>query len=380
MKFRPRNFADSKIAGQARTAVRRHRKWLRRSAIVFLLFASIAGFTALDRMWIRAEGLVVGDSTAVSAIAQLRIIRLHAKCLEFVSEGAPLVELENEVTWQTANQELSRLRLLLAQSKAQIDISGKEAQAAYQLYEAQLAFRNRLAITLRAQEELARNDHVSQLNLEKARADLARADSETQAARLTHEGKNANQARASVDAELLQTRIAEFQNSPEMMGRFTLRAPKSGVLTNCQARPGEVVEARQPLYQIFNPSDAYVLVYFRPADAARVAAGKTVTITAQNTSESFSGRVTGAYPEQSGLPASFSRFFWQEERWSQYTPVRIDFTSLSAAQRSQISAGTRINVSIWEVPEIDARPLSVVRSFFGGSTTAHAASPVVSKQ
>jgi multidrug resistance efflux pump len=379
MKFRSRHPADPLVAGRVKVVARRRWKWLRRAVVVVLVIVVVAGLAALDRMWIRAEGLVVGESTAVSAIAQVRIVRVLAKCLDVVTEGAPLAEVENEVTWQSTNQELSRLRLLLAQAKAQIEIFGKEAQSAQQLYEAQVALRDRQAITLKAQEELARSGFVAPLFLERARADLLRSEAETRAARLTHESKLADQARAKGDATLYAARIVEFQGSPEMMGRYTLRAPKAGILTRCQARPGEVVEDRQPLYEIFNPGDAYVLVYFRPADAARLAPGRTVRITSPNVAESFAARVVGAHPERPGMPPAMSRFFWQDERWSQYAPVRLDFAGLTAAQQSQISAGMRVDVSILEVPEF-ARPMvGVLKRLLGESAPAHAAAPVSSR-
>jgi multidrug resistance efflux pump len=379
MKFRSRNLADPKITGRTKVVGRRRRKWVRRSAIVGLVIVTVAALAVLDRAWIRAEGLVVGESTAVSAIARTRIVRVHAKCLDFVAEGAPLAEVENEVTWQSTNQELSRLRLLLAQAKAQIEISGKEAQSAYQLYEAQIALRDRLALTLTAQQELARSGFVAQLYLEKARADLLRSEAETQAARLTHESKIADQSRARGDAELYAARIVEFRGSPEMMGRYTLRAPKAGILTHCEARPGEVVEDKQTIYEIFNPRDAYLLVYFRPADVARIAPGRTVTVTAPNVSEPFTARVIGVHPERPGLPPTMARFFWQEERWSQYAPVRLDFVEPTGAQRNEISAGVRVNVSIWEIPDIAGPTLGALKRLLGGSNTAHAASPAGSR-
>lgn len=373
MKFRSRSLPGPRNAARTRAAGRRPRKWLRRSAVLGLLAVAVAAAVALDSAWIRAEGQVVGEATAVSAIAQTRIVQLHAKCLDFVAEGAPLAEVENEVTWQSTNQELSRLRLLLAQARAQIEISDKEARSAYQLYEAQIALRDRQAVTLQAQEELAKSGFVAPLFLERARAELLRSEAEAKAARLTHESKLADRARASGDATLYAARIADFQRSPEMMGRYTLRAPKAGILTKCQARAGEVVEDRQPLYEIFNPADAYVLMYFRPTDVARILPGRMVTITSPISPEPFTARVVGAHPERPGLPTTMSRYFWQDERWSQYAPVRLDFADLTEAQKSQISAGLRVNVSLWEAPDIAGTVLGALRRLFGGSPTAHAA-------
>jgi hypothetical protein len=104
-----------------------------------------------------------------------------------------------------------------------------------------------------------------------------------------------------------------------------------------------------------------------------------VRITSPNVAESFAARVVGAHPERPGMPPAMSRFFWQDERWSQYAPVRLDFAGLTAAQQSQISAGMRVDVSILEVPEF-ARPMAgVLKRLLGESAPAHAAAPVSSR-
>jgi hypothetical protein len=55
--------------------------------------------------------------------------------------------------------------------------------------------------------------------------------------------------------------------------------------------------------------------------------------------------VTGFYPKLSALPQSLTRYFWQQEMWSQYVPVRLDFTHPTAAQREKIFAWAQLSAS-----------------------------------
>ncbi len=88
-----------------------------------------------------------------------------------------------------------------------------------------------------------------------------------------YETKMADQKRASSTPEVLQKRIESFQASPELTGHFYLTAPKDGVVTECTARPGEVIAARTPIFGIFNPADTYAVVFFDPGDIAKVGPG-----------------------------------------------------------------------------------------------------------
>jgi hypothetical protein len=135
-----------------------------------------------------------------------------------------------------------------------------------------------------------------------------------------------------------------------MMGRFILRAPKSGVLTQCEGRVGEIVEPRDALFRIFSPDNAYALAFFHPSDVRRLSPQRELSVTIAGVEHPVRGRISGIYPELSGLPQNITRYFWQQERWSQYVAVRLDLIDLPPELRFELRAGARIAASTWLRP------------------------------
>jgi multidrug resistance efflux pump len=308
----------------------------------------IAAF-AVDRTWVRGNGIVAGELTAVSPIVQARLQRLYVKCLEHVTRGQVLAEFENEATVQFAAQQLQQLKLQLTQARAGIEITEQQAQAARKLVEAQEALWKQQIAVFEAETELRKNHYVAELVWQQSKAAVDRADAETRAAEFVYEIKKADQKKAELDAEVLQKRIDAFMASPELTGHFYLTAPKEGVVTECTARVGEVIAARTPIFSIFNPNDTFAVVFFDPNAIAKMAPGQTFKINIEGISKPAVGRLTNFYPELSALPSSLTRYFWQREMWSQYAPVRIDFTDLDATQRSRLFAWAQLTA--WRVDD-----------------------------
>jgi multidrug resistance efflux pump len=315
-----------------------------RTILFVIIIAIIAAFVA-DRKWVRGNGIVAGELTAVSPILQARLQRLLVNCLDHVTRGQRLAEFDNEMTAEAAAQQLQQLQLQLTQARAQIEIADRQAEAARKLVDAQRALFNQLVSVLKAESELLKSQYVAELVWERAKADVDRADAETRAAEFVYETKRADQKKAELDAEVLQKRIDSFINSPELTGHFYLTAPKDGIVTECVARPGEVIAARTPIFSVFNPSDTYAVVFFDPSDIGKLARGQSFDISIGGVDQPVRGTVTDFYPELSALPSSLTRYFWQQEKWSQYVPVRLDFTDLSAAQQSQIFAWAQLSAS-----------------------------------
>jgi hypothetical protein len=107
---------------------------------------------------------------------------------------------------------------------------------------------------------------------------------------------------------------------------------------------------RTPIFQLFSPDDAYAIVFFDPSDRMKLATGEVLTLHVTGIERSIAGHVSGFYPELSALPSALTRYFWQQERWSQYSPVRIDFEGLNAAERRRLSAWGQLSASRWEWP------------------------------
>jgi multidrug resistance efflux pump len=344
--FRPYD-SGGVISINSHTPPRRLWRLRPRTMLFTIGVAIIAGF-ATDRAWIRGNGIVAGELTAVSPIVQARLQRLFVRCLDHVTRGQRLAEFDNEATAEAAAQQLQQLQLQLTQARAAIDIADREAEAAHKLVEAQTALWTQQRAVFRAEDELKQRQYVAVLVWEQAKAAVDRADAETRAAEFVYETKRADQKKAELDAEVLQKRIDSFVNSPELTGHFYLTAPKDGIVTECTAKPGEVIAARTPIFSIFNASDTYAVVFFNPNDIPKMTRGQSFDISIDGIDKPMTGTVTDFYPELSALPSSLTRYFWQQEKWSQYVPVRLDFTNLSAMQWSNLFAWSQLSASRWQ--------------------------------
>ena len=342
--YRPYDRDGAVISVNSRTPARRL-WWIRPRVMLFAIGAAIlAGFVA-DRAWIRGNGIVAGELTAVSPIVQARLEHLFVHCLDHVKRGQRLAEFRNEATAEAAAQQLQQLQLELTQARANIAIADQEAQAAYKLVEAEAALFKQQTAVLKAEDELVKQGYVAVLVWEQTKAAVDRTDAETRAAEFVYKTKKADQKKAELDAEVLQKRIDSFRNSPELTGDFFLTAPGDGIVTECVARPGEVIAARKPIFSIFNPNDTYAVVFFDPSDIPKLARGQSFDLSISGVDGPVTGTVTDFYPELSALPSSLTRYFWQQEKWSQYVPVRLDFTNLSATQRRTLFAWAQLSAS-----------------------------------
>lgn len=330
-------------------ARRRKRRLSRRNLFFAAAALVVAGGALGDRMWIRGNGIVAGEFTAVSPIVQARLQNVFVTCLDRVTRGRRLAEFDNEATVQAAAQQLKNLELQLLQARAQVDIAATEAQAARKLYEAQLLLTDELRDVLRAMDDLLKKQVVATLVWGKAKADAARSEADASAAQFVYETKRADQKKAEIDAEVLQERIDSFKNSPELTGHFFLTAAKDGIITECAARQGEVIAAKTPIFQIFNPNDVYAVVFFDPGDGPSLALGQQYKIRVGGIDEPLTGRITGFYPELSALPSSLTRYFWQQEKWSQYAPARLDFDGLTAGEKDKLRAWAQLSASRWQL-------------------------------
>jgi multidrug resistance efflux pump len=332
----------------------RRRLWRRSRLVLFAIGAALIAGVAFDRAWLRGDGIVAGELTAVAPIVNARLKRFLVHCLDRVVKGQRLAEFENEATVEAAAQELQRLQLGLIQARAQIEIAASEAQAARKLVDAEAALLQQQIAVLKAEDELVKKNYVAVLAWEQAKAAVARADAETHAAEFVYQTKKADQKKAELDAAALQERIASFNASPELTGHFFLTAPTDGVVTECTAQPGDVIPAKAPIFQIFNPDKTYAVVFFDPADLPKLALGQSFAIDVGGVEGTVTGVVTGFYPELSALPQSLTRYFWQQEMWSQYVPVRLDFAAPTAAQRNRIFAWAQLSASRLRAPGLGA--------------------------
>ena len=115
--FRPYD-PDCAVLPPVRTRRVRRLWWIRPRTILFAVGAAIAAAFAADRTWVRGNGIVAGELTAVSPIVQARLQRLFVQCLDHVTRGQSLAEFDNEATAEFAAQQLQQLQLQLTQARA----------------------------------------------------------------------------------------------------------------------------------------------------------------------------------------------------------------------------------------------------------------------
>lgn len=107
-------------------------------------------------------------------------------------------------------------------------------------------------------------------------------------------------ARAELDG-LRQRRAA---NLPAVAGREPILAPASGVLSVVRVAAGQVVEAREPLFDIVDPGRLWVeAIAFDPAAVAEVTGATATTAAGQPLRLAFVGR--GLALRQQALPLQF---------------------------------------------------------------------------
>ena len=160
--FRPYD-ADRAMLPPVKTRRVRRLWWVRPRTILLAIGGVVIAAFAVDRTWIRGNGIVAGELTAVSPIVQARLQRLYVKCLDHVTRGQTLAEFDNEATVQFAAQQLQQLKLQLTQVLAGIEITEQEAQAARKLVEAQEALWKQQVAIFEAETELRKNHYVAEL-------------------------------------------------------------------------------------------------------------------------------------------------------------------------------------------------------------------------
>jgi multidrug resistance efflux pump len=227
----------------------RRRLWRRSRLVLFAIGAALIAGIGFDRAWLRGNGIVAGELTAVAPIVNARLKRFAVHCLDRVVGGQRLAEFENEATVEAATQQLQRLQLGLTQARAQIEIAASEAQAARKLVDAEAALLQQQTAVLKAEDELVKKNYVAVLAWEQAKAAVARADAETRAAEFVYQTKKADQKKAELDAAALQERIASFNASPELTGHFYLTPATDGIVTEYSAQPGDVIPAKEGVTQ-----------------------------------------------------------------------------------------------------------------------------------
>ncbi len=106
--------------------------------------------------------------------------------------------------------------------------------------------------------------------------------------RLFTEGISPRKDVESAAADLARAR-AELEQARRTQALGTLRSPIAGVVTELHASLSQPVDVNQPLVEVVNPAGLEVLFHLSPTEAARLAPGSAVPLTAASESAASAG-------------------------------------------------------------------------------------------
>ncbi|MGC9207909.1 HlyD family secretion protein [Acidithiobacillus sp.] len=302
---------------------------------------------------IRVMGVVNGNLTPVGPIFLARIDQEMVSCDTRVQRDQPLVLVSNELLagqYQQNRYDAERsIDLAKNESTNGVIAAQAAARSAKDAAQAALANYSRLAALYISTTKLAAVGAVGPAAVTVAHDQLLQARSQANAAIATEKqmALQVKQLKVAAKAKILaaqgqlKLQLAQ-QNSVD---RRPLVAPVSGELLDCHAHLGEVVDAGNTLFKIFQPGKAYVTAFVPPTMVRQLRIHANAYVNIPGMGE-IPAKVTSIQPEITKLPKLLTRYFWEQPQWTQYRVVRITFSNLSPSQRRRLLFGERVHVRI----------------------------------
>jgi HlyD family secretion protein len=245
-----------------------------------------------DEGW---SGYAAAEYVYVGAPLAGTLSALYVTSGDKVAKGKPLFALEDEA--EKAAREEATARLAAASYQAADTDKGKREQEVA-VNQAQLA-------QARAQAELAQHDltrkrellsrgFISRAQVDEAQASLAQAQarvaelsSVVQVARLPARSDERLAADAQVDAARQVLRQSEWRAQQKQQ-----TAPAEGQVADTFFRPGEFVNAGQPVVALLPPANIKARFYVPETGIQSVALGQNVALHCDGCGEAIAARVT----------------------------------------------------------------------------------------
>jgi membrane fusion protein, multidrug efflux system len=279
--------------------------------VVFYWYNYLRGYVGTD------DAVIDSDAVTISSKILGRIVTLNADEGDSVKAGQLLVQIDD-----------SDLKAQEAQARAALDYVKQNVPVA------------RIALD-RAKDDFDRasiqyNDHV----ITREQFDHARK---------AFEMAQAQQAVAlsQVNASQAQLEVVETQ-----LTNTKINAIASGIVARKWVVPGDIVQASQPIFTLFNLNDVWVTANFEETKLASIHLGDSVEISVDAFPDhKFAGRVEligAAAASQFSLipPNNASGNF---TKVTQRVPVKIDFTNLDnnrPTERLVLLPGMSVEVKI----------------------------------
>jgi multidrug resistance efflux pump len=288
-------------------------RWVYLSSI-FILAVWLANFFFGEMLYLRSEGLVVGQPSVVAAEFPVTVRDLLVREGEHVKAG----QVAAVVTSQEVLETIARLSADIAARQVRLG----ELRIRDQTIDAMLALaEDRDKVATSARKEFERLVQQGYQSLDKRTAAIeseyrSRQDLETLKAE-----------KRSVDEELkiLGTVLGEAQSALHDLRRNydegRLRVSIDGIVSRLSVDKGAVVRAGEPLIEIYGLPH-YVLAYLPTGGLYTVVAGDPVEISSGL--RTMRGTIVRVEPFAAALPREFQRSFIPVERQQ---VIRVEFAS-----------------------------------------------------
>ena len=342
------------------TAMSRIRPWLGRLIALAAIAAALGlGFLVIERLDHRPrthDAFLYADSAGLAPDVSGRIVALHVKDNERVTQGEKLVEIDPE----PFDLRLRQARAQVAALEAQIKLTTR--QVAGQASGADAATTQ----IERARSQLAlAHDTVGRLApllgkgyVTAQQVDEARTNEKTAQSALTAAIQQAQQARQAVgDTESLTAQLAGAQATVALAERdlrnATVTAPFDGLVVGLDIAEGAYAAAGHPLFSLIKAHEWYAVGNFRETELPEIAIGDPATIWMMSDgSRPLSGHVEslgwGVQPEDGAgpaLPAVGRTLSWVVV--AQRFPVRI---RLDAPPEGVMRIGATVSIQVRHDP------------------------------
>lgn len=285
---------------------------MRRALAIIATLLAIGGVFAWRKMGGRSEadapflGYVEGETLYIGPNEGERLAILHVAAGAAVKAGDPLFSMATPLLDRSRAEAEARIGQLEAQAQNLRAATSRPEQIS--VLQAGLA-RAEAGLTLsrndfQRQRKLFALGHVSRASLDRAQMGLKRDEASVTEARRQVEAARIpgrSQEIEAAEASLGQAR-AQLQAIDIRIARQGVKAPASGVVQDIFFRPGEVVNAGQPVVALLPPENRKVRFYVPEPRLAGLRVGERVKVGCDGCAGDLFGRISFVASRQEYTP------------------------------------------------------------------------------
>lgn len=241
-------------------------------------------------------GYVEGDILYIGPYESERVASIAVAAGSAVKKGDPLFTISTTLLDRARDEATARIAQLGAQvENLQAAMNRPEQiavlQAALERAEAALQLSR---VDYERQRKLYAEGHVAKAALD--RAEMARARDEASVKEARRQVEASRMASRSQEIEAAEANLKQARAQLDALNirikRQSVVAPADGVVQDVFFRPGEIVNAGQPVIALLPPENRKVRFYVSEPELPKITLGERVRITCDGCADDLYGRVT----------------------------------------------------------------------------------------